>query len=1081
LVDFTSTFVTNTNFSWTNSNTAIGLGATGTGDISFTASNTTNTALNATIIVTPTYANAGATCNGIPQSFLISVNPIPVVGPVSNITSCANNNTQVVSFSSSVSGTSYSWTNNNPSIGIGATGVGNIPSFVGLNNGGVPNIGQLQVNSLYTNNGVTCTGNSQLFTITINPGPSMTAVPNATLCANTVSNQIAFTGSFPGITYSWINSNTSIGLAASGTGSIPPFTASNTSGNIQTANITVTPSYSFNNQQCLGAPQQFTISVNPVPTMNPINNIAICGNANTNPITFSSAISGTVFNWVNTNSAIGLANNGTGNIPSFFATNTGTTPLTSTLIVTPSYTNNGLTCTGATQTFTITVNPTPTFTVPTDKVICNGSIASPQILSSTVPNVSYSWTNNNTLIGLGASGNGNVPSFAATNTSAGPISGLVTVTASFTNGGATCTQSGTYTITVNPTPNVFDPLDQVVCHGSQTNAVVFQGAVSGTVFNWTNTNTTIGLANSGNGDIAQFSGFNTTLLPTSGSVTVTPSYTNLGTTCFGLPENFVITVNPIPTLTDPADQVLCNTNTTLAVNFVGSVPNTVYSWQNNNISIGLAPNGNGNISSFSAINTATTPAVANVSVSPTFTNLGLTCTGITQDFNITVNPSSVLTNQNLAICSNNALNINLNASLPATYIWQATSNSNVTGETFTSQNSASINDVLINTTNIPQTVIYQVTTVTTANNCQSGPYQIAVTVNPLPDVQFTTLNNPNCNLQPVIFVNNTPGNNAYTWTFGDNSTSVDEDPTHVYQNFGSYNVTLEAIDVNTGCTNAVTNVINVFESPEVGFELTSAIGCNFLDVILTDTINAPNTTLFWDFGDGETSNQPVAIDHQYADEGCYDVTLTVTNQAGCSVSLTQDDLVCVVSVPDAIFFANPDSALVSEPIIAFDNQSNNAYTYYWDFGDGSSSLSTNPIHEYNDVPESYVVTLYAYNEEGCYDSAFLTVTIYEEIIFYVPNTFTPNGDGSNDVFLPIITSGIETKGYELLIFNRWGEEIFKSTNPNIGWDGFVPDIGTYFGQIGNKAQDGTYVWKITMNASQNQDVIVRTGHVNLLR
>jgi gliding motility-associated-like protein len=354
-------------------------------------------------------------------------------------------------------------------------------------------------------------------------------------------------------------------------------------------------------------------------------------------------------------------------------------------------------------------------------------------------------------------------------------------------------------------------------------------------------------------------------------------------------------------------------------------------------------------------------------------------------------------------------------------------------------------------------------------------------VNPLPDVQFTTLNNPNCNLQPVIFVNNTPGNNAYTWTFGDNSTSVDEDPTHVYQNFGSYNVTLEAIDVNTGCTNAVTNVINVFESPEVGFELTSAIGCNFLDVILTDTINAPNTTLFWDFGDGETSNQPVAIDHQYADEGCYDVTLTVTNQAGCSVSLTQDDLVCVVSVPDAIFFANPDSALVSEPIIAFDNQSNNAYTYYWDFGDGSSSLSTNPIHEYNDVPESYVVTLYAYNEEGCYDSAFLTVTIYEEIIFYVPNTFTPNGDGSNDVFLPIITSGIETKGYELLIFNRWGEEIFKSTNPNIGWDGFVPDIGTYFGQIGNKAQDGTYVWKITMNASQNQDVIVRTGHVNLLR
>jgi gliding motility-associated-like protein len=1081
-VDFTSTFVNNTNFSWTNSNTVIGLAASGTGDISFTSFNSTSTAQNASIIVTPTYANAGITCNGISQSFLITVNPIPVVGPVTNVTSCSNNNTPAVNFTSSVVGTSFSWTNTNTSIGIGASGVGNIPSFVGLNSGGVPNVGQFQVNSLYTNNGVTCQGNSQLFNITINPGPSMSPVNDVTFCANTVSSQITFTGSFSGITYSWSNSNTSIGLPANGTGSIPPFTAINTTNSIQTSIITVTPSYTFNGQQCNGTPQLFTISVNPAPVVNPINNVFYCGGQLTSPVVFTGGVSGTIYNWTNNNTATGLSASGVGNIPAFTTINNGTAPITSGIVVTPSITYNGLTCNGNTQSFNITVNPAPTFTVPTDKVICNGTITSPQILSSPVPNVTYTWTNNNTLIGLAASGNGNVPSFTATNNSASPISGLITITATYTNGGTSCTQTGTYTITINPTPNVVDPLDQVVCHATQTNAVNFQGNVFGTVFNWSNTNTTIGLASIGAGDISSFTGNNTSLLPISGTITVTPSYTNLGTICIGTPQNFTITVNPIPNVIDPLDQTICNNTNTAAINFSGSVPSTIYNWQNNTISIGMAANGSGNIASFTGTNNTTLPVTANVEVTPSFTNLGLSCFGTSQNFNITVNPSAVLINQNLAICSNNNLNINLSSSIPATFTWQAVNNPNVTGESFlTSQNSSSITDLLINTSNIPQIVIYQVTPTTNANGCISGPYQIAVTVNPLPDVQFTTLNNPLCNLQPVVFVNNTPGNNFYSWNFGDNSTSTDEDPTHTYQNFGSYNVSLQAIDANTGCTNTIVNTINIFESPEVGFELTSAVGCSFLNVVFTDTINAPNTTLFWDFGDGETSNQPVAIDHQYTDEGCYDVTLTVTNQAGCAVSLTQDDLVCVFAEPDAIFFANPDSALVSEPIIAFDNQSNNAYTYYWDFGDGSTSLSTNPIHEYDDIPESYVVTLYAYNEVGCYDSAFLTVTIYEEIIYYVPNTFTPNGDGSNDVFMPIITSGIETKGYELLIFNRWGEEIFRSSDPTIGWDGFVPDIGTYFGQVGNKAQDGTYVWKITMNASQNQDVIVRTGHVNLLR
>jgi gliding motility-associated-like protein len=1271
VVDFNSSFnVVNSNYTWTNNNTLTGLPSSGTGDISFTSINTTNTAQNSIITVTPTFTNAGGTCNGIPQSFIISVNPVPVISAVPNQTVCANSSSTPINFNSTVIGTAYSWTNTNSTIGIGSSGLGNIPGFVGLNNGQTPNQGSFQVNASYTNNGLTCPGNSQLFNITINPAPTVSPLPNITLCANSVSNQISFTGNIPGTTYTWQNSNTTIGLAASGTGTIPPFTAVNTSGNITTATITVTPFFVNNGDTCIGNTQTFTISVNPTPTVNALPNLFYCNNFSTNNVVFTGSISGTVFNWtssnpsigmaasgngtitsfvtnntqltpqtsnitvipaitlngltcwgnpqnfnitvnptptvadpvdqivcsgtptsnvifngtvpntiyiwqnnntltglasngtgnifsfvtpnnlnnpavstvtvtptfvnsvtcegqsqiftitvnptpnmtapanqvrcngdqinsivftsnvnnatynwVNSNTAIGLGSSGTGNIPAFTAINNGNTPIASTIIVTPFFVNNGDTCIGNTQTFTITVNPTPVFTVPSDKVICNGDIASGQILSSPVNGITYTWTNNNTLIGLAAGGSGNVPSFTATNTTNNPISGLITITASYTNGGQTCTLTGSYTITVNPTPNVVDPLDQVKCHSDLSNIVNFQGGVTGTVFDWLNSNVGIGLNSNGTGNIAPFTVNNTSFVPISGIITVTPSYTNLGLTCVGSPQSFTITVNPIPNVVDPIDQIVCNSTPTAAVNFQGNVPNTVYNWQNSTTSIGLAANGIGNIASFTAINNTTNPVIGYLAVTPVFTNLGLSCTGQSQDFTITVNPSAILTNQASEICSNTILGINLTSSIPATFTWQAISNPNVTGETFLSaQTSATITDVLVNTTNAPQTVVYEIFTTSSAYGCQAGPFLLSVVVNPLPDVQFSTLNNPNCNLTPIVFVNNTPGNNLYFWDFGDNSTSTDEDPTHIYTDYGTYTVNLQAIDIATGCSNTASNIISIFESPTVGFEVSSTVGCEFLNVIFTDTINDPNTTVEWDFGDGETSNQPGAIDHQFVDEGCYDVSLTVTNLIGCSITLTQEDIVCVVSAPDANFFANPDSALVTEPIISFNNQSLNAYTYVWDFGDGTTSLSTNPIHEFDDVPNDYVVTLYAYNEEGCYDSVFLTVTIYEDLIFYVPNSFTPNGDGTNDIFLPIITSGVDLKGYELSIFNRWGEEVFKTNDITQGWDGFVPDLGTLIGiNPDNKAQDGTYVWKITLNALQNEGATVYTGHVNLLR
>ena len=138
----------------------------------------------------------------------------------------------------------------------------------------------------------------------------------------------------------------------------------------------------------------------------------------------------------------------------------------------------------------------------------------------------------------------------------------------------------------------------------------------------------------------------------------------------------------------------------------------------------------------------------------------------------------------------------------------------------------------------------------------------------------------------------------------------------------------------------------------------------------------------------------------------------------------------------------------------------------------ATSSATNPIHQYQGLPATHVVTLYAYNEAGCVDSANYSVLVLQELLIYVPNTFTPNNDAANNSFKPVISAGIDPFNYQLLIFNRWGEVLFESYNPEVGWD------GTCGGKI---MQDGVYIWKITCGALQSEDIYEYTGHVNLLR
>jgi len=806
-----SGFVAGTVFEWTNSNTAIGLAASGTGNLSFTGTNSGTTPISANIVVTPKYTNNGQTCTGTPIAFTVTINPTPTVNTVSNQLACNSGATTAVNFSGAVTGTTYSWTNSNASIGLAASGTGNIASFTAVNTGTAPVTATITVTPNYTNGGTTCSGTATTFTITVNPQGQVNTVSNHTICNGANTTAVNFSTNNTGVTttYSWTNSNTSIGLAASGTGNIPSFAGVNTGTTPVTATVTVTPSYTIT---CTGTPTTFTFTVNPTPTVNAVSSEVVCNNASTTAVTFSGAVTGTVYNWTNSNTAIGLAASGTGNIASFTATNSTSAPITATITVTPSYTNGGVTCTGTSTSYTITVNPTPTVNAVSNQTVCNGGATTAVTFSGAVAGTVYNWVNTTPSIGLAASGTGNIASFAGVNTGTTPVTATITVTPSFLNGGTPCSGTPrTFTITVNPTPTVSAVSNQVVCNGANTTAVAFSGAVAGTVYDWTNNAPAIGLAAAGTGNIASFAAVNTGITPITATIIVTPSYTNNGVTCTGTPTTFTITVNPTPTVNTVANQVLCNGSATTAVTLTGAVTGTVYSWTNNTPSIGLAASGTATVPSFTAVNTGVTPIVATITVTPSFTSGGITCTGTPRTFTITVNPTPTVNQPASQVVCNrsNTTAVTFTGAVTGTvYNW---TNSNTAIGLAASGTGDIAAFAAVNTTQTPVVATITVTPSFTNGGvtCTGTPRTFTITVNPTPIVVATDLFNQRiCISDGAIALNATPVGGSWSgigvsgFNFIPGSTAV-----------GNYVLTYTYTN-QFGCSSSDTTTAKVFACDE---------------------------------------------------------------------------------------------------------------------------------------------------------------------------------------------------------------------------------------------------------------------------
>lgn len=188
-------------------------------------------------------------------------------------------------------------------------------------------------------------------------------------------------------------------------------------------------------------------------------------------------------------------------------------------------------------------------------------------------------------------------------------------------------------------------------------------------------------------------------------------------------------------------------------------------------------------------------------------------------------------------------------------------------------------------------------------------------------------------------------------------------------------------------------------------------------------------------------------------EGNYSVTVTDAN--GCKIS----DAVSILNLypnPTASFTYLPQPATILDPFVQFaDSSEYNISSWIWSFGDSEngSSVIQNPKYAYTDTG-TYVVQLIVTDTNGCKDTIQKSVSIKADYVFYAPNSFTPNNDGNNDVFIPQTELILATQ-YSLIVYDRWGNKIFESNDYKKGWDGKIKNTNTI-------AQEDVYVWMVKL-------------------
>lgn len=309
------------------------------------------------------------------------------------------------------------------------------------------------------------------------------------------------------------------------------------------------------------------------------------------------------------------------------------------------------------------------------------------------------------------------------------------------------------------------------------------------------------------------------------------------------------------------------------------------------------------------------------------------------------------------------------------------------------------------------------------------------------------------------------GPQSFVWNFGDGSAPVRSlNANHTFPAVGIYTVTLTLED-SLFCNAPDKKVMQVNVNPLLEAKLqTPAVGCAPYRASFTNLSGTADVT--WQFSDGTSTNveNPVKL---FAQPGTYQVRIIARDPNTCNKIDTSDYFsIIVADKPDASFSWQPNPPVANTPV-QFTNLSTGAVRYQWDFGDGSGSTQENPRHLYNETG-LFTVRLVAYNQYNCTDTFSIRVRTLINPLLDVPNAFTPGRFGEN---AQIAVRGFGITRMEWKIYNRWGQLVFQTNDPQKAWDGTV-----------NGKPQPMDVYTYTLEASfSNGKSITKTGDITLIR
>ena len=354
--------------------------------------------------------------------------------------------------------------------------------------------------------------------------------------------------------------------------------------------------------------------------------------------------------------------------------------------------------------------------------------------------------------------------------------------------------------------------------------------------------------------------------------------------------------------------------------------------------------------------------------------------------------------------------------------------------------------------------------------------QIEVLPELTPDFSFEY---DTCEIEPVDFTNlstsaiSPAAITDLIWDFGNGDTIFNEQQiSFEYDTSGAFPVSLTVKDINN-CEETTTQIVSYFPVPDdVVIAPSDTRGCEPVEITFTNLSNllSRDFTIDWDFGDGNTGSG-LSPTHLYETPGLYDIAVSIISPDGCVTDTLWEELITILQSPVADFSFNPMVVSNFNPTVDFSDQSQNAQNLLWDFNDLGTSTEPNPSFDFM-MSGLNPVLLQVTSDNGCTDTLLQFVEVLPEIKYTLPNAFTPNGDGTNDSFFGKgnIEDAIE---FQMIIWNRYGEAIFETIDPEEGWNGRKNNVG----QI---APNGVYVVVVNYRDFRG-DAFTQTGYVSLIR